>query len=170
MAAGAGIQSPAIWTSGEADGFRVIARGDKRAAAAGIATRIGNQSFRATGITVFQKLGGPFVRLRSWRRLAVGDRSPEAFVADSPLEGDGFEPSVPRKETTLTQLRRFEHFLGSKCLRLLRRTPEGRHYSGVGGAGAMAVILGGGWAGSFSFSFRRSRFSHRGAGAGGTIT
>jgi len=97
VAAGAGIQSPAIWTSGEADGFRVIARGDKRAAAAGIATRIGNQSFRATGITVFQKLGGPFVRLRSWRRLAVGDRSPEAFVADSPLEGDGFEPSVPRQ-------------------------------------------------------------------------
>jgi hypothetical protein len=98
VAAGAGIQSPAIWTSGEADGFRVIARGDKRAAAAGIATRIGNHSFRATGITVFQKLGGPFVRLRSWRRLAVGDRSPEAFVADSPLEGSGFEPSVPRQK------------------------------------------------------------------------
>ncbi len=30
----------------------------KRAAAAGIATRIGNHSFRATGITVFRKLGG----------------------------------------------------------------------------------------------------------------
>jgi integrase len=30
----------------------------KRAAAASIATRIGNHSFRATGITVFRKLGG----------------------------------------------------------------------------------------------------------------
>jgi integrase/recombinase XerC len=30
----------------------------KRATAAGIATRIGNHSFRATGITVFRKLGG----------------------------------------------------------------------------------------------------------------
>jgi site-specific recombinase XerD len=30
----------------------------KRAVAAGIATRIGNHSFRATGITVFRKLGG----------------------------------------------------------------------------------------------------------------
>ena len=30
----------------------------KRAAAAGISTRIGNHSFRATGITVFRKLGG----------------------------------------------------------------------------------------------------------------
>jgi integrase/recombinase XerC len=30
----------------------------KRAAAAGIKTRISNHSFRATGITVFRKLGG----------------------------------------------------------------------------------------------------------------
>ena len=30
----------------------------RRAAAAGIATKIGNHSFRATGITVFRKLGG----------------------------------------------------------------------------------------------------------------
>jgi len=30
----------------------------RRAAAAGIATRIGNHSFRATGITVFRQLGG----------------------------------------------------------------------------------------------------------------
>ena len=59
----------------------------------------------------------------------------------------------------LAQLRRFEHFKGSKCLRLLRWTPEGRHYSGVGGAGARAVILGGGWAGSSSFSLFSKRLS-----------
>jgi thiosulfate reductase cytochrome b subunit len=44
-------------------------------------------------------------------------------------------------------------------LRLLRWTPEGRHYSGVGGADALAVILGCGWAGSSSFSFFNKRFS-----------
>ena len=33
--------------------------------------------------------------------------------------------------------------------------PEGRHYSEVGGVGGMAVILGGGWAGSSSFSMPR---------------
>ncbi len=59
----------------------------------------------------------------------------------------------------LTYLRRFEHFKGSKCLILLRWTPEGRHYSGVGGAGALAVILGGGWAGSSSFSLFSKRLS-----------
>ena len=59
----------------------------------------------------------------------------------------------------LAYLRRFEHFKGSKCLILLRWTPEGRHYSGVGGAGALAVILGGGWAGSSSFSLFSKRLS-----------
>src|SRR5947209_6772796 len=44
-------------------------------------------------------------------------------------------------------------------LRLLRSTPEGRHYIGVGGAGALAVILGGGWAGSSSLSFFSNRLS-----------
>ena len=40
-----------------------------------------------------------------------------------------------------------------------RQCPEGRHYSGVGGAGAVAVILGGGWVGSSSFSFSSKRLS-----------
>jgi len=77
----------------------------------------------------------------------------------------GAEPR-PTQETlgealakSLAQLRRFEHFKGSKCLRLLRWTPEGRHYSGVAGAGARAVILGGGWAGRSSFSFFSKRLS-----------
>jgi hypothetical protein len=59
----------------------------------------------------------------------------------------------------LAELRRFEHFEWSKCLRSLRWTPEGRHYSGVGGAGALAVILGGGWAGRSSFSLFSKRLS-----------
>jgi hypothetical protein len=46
-------------------------------------------------------------------------------------------------QVTLTQLRRFEHFGGCKYLRSLEPTPEGRHYSGIGGTGS-AVILGGG--------------------------
>src|ERR1700730_9819145 len=56
----------------------------------------------------------------------------------------------------LTQLRRFEHFSTPKWLRLLRPTPIGRHYSGIGGTGP-AVILGGGWAGRSSFSFVSKR-------------
>src|SRR5207248_1338314 len=43
----------------------------------------------------------------------------------------------------LAQLRRFEHFGGCKYLRSLEPTPEGRHYSGIGGT-RPAVILGGG--------------------------
>jgi hypothetical protein len=43
----------------------------------------------------------------------------------------------------LAQLRLFEHFGGCKYLRSLEPTPEGRHYSGIGGTGP-AVILGGG--------------------------
>ena|SRR5204863_5079917 len=58
----------------------------------------------------------------------------------------------------LTQLRRFEHFRAPKWLRLLRPTPKGRHYSGIGGTGP-AVILGGGWAGNSSFSFSSKRLS-----------
>jgi hypothetical protein len=60
--------------------------------------------------------------------------------------------------STLAQLRRFEHFEGSKYLRLLDPILKGRHYSGLGGAGA-AVILGGGWAGSSSLSFCSNRLS-----------
>ena len=41
----------------------------------------------------------------------------------------------------LAELRRFEHFKAPKWLRLLRPTPEGRHYSGIGGTGR-AVIWG----------------------------
>src|SRR5215813_467706 len=52
----------------------------------------------------------------------------------------------------LAELRRFEHFWTPKYLSLLKPTPEGRHYSGAGGAGA-GVIFGGGWAGSSSLSF-----------------
>ena len=42
---------------------------------------------------------------------------------------------------------------------MLRWTPEGWHYIWVGGAGALAVILRGGWAGSSSFSFFSRRQS-----------
>src|SRR5271169_4785834 len=49
----------------------------------------------------------------------------------------------PAGSSALAQLRRFEHFKVPKWLRLLRPTPEGRHYSGIGGTGP-AVILGGG--------------------------
>jgi hypothetical protein len=62
-------------------------------------------------------------------------------------------------DSRLAQLGRLEQFQGPKCLRLLRWAPEGRHYSRVGGAGALAVILGGGWAGSSSFSFFSKRLS-----------
>src|SRR4051812_40739561 len=65
------------------------------------------------------------------------------------------KPQNPRE---LTQLRRFEHFKVPKWLRLLRPTPKGRHYSGIGGTGP-AVILGGGWAGSSSLSFFSNRLS-----------
>ena len=68
----------------------------------------------------------------------------------------GVAPSTVR--LTLTQLRRFEHFKVPKWLRLLRPTPKGRHYSGIGGTGP-AVILGGGWAGSSSLSFFSNRLS-----------
>jgi MFS transporter, FSR family, fosmidomycin resistance protein len=58
----------------------------------------------------------------------------------------------------LAELRRFEHFWEPKYLSLLEPTPEGRHYSGVGGTGA-AAILGGGWPGSSSLSFCSNRRS-----------
>ena len=58
----------------------------------------------------------------------------------------------------LAELRRFERFWEPKYLSLLEPTPEGRHYSGVGGTGA-TVILGGGWAGSSSLSFCSNRRS-----------
>src|SRR5260221_7459656 len=91
---------------------------------------------------------------RAVRRVAPSaalPAAPEGFSRDTSAEGPSLE--------VLAYLRRFEHFKGSKCLRLLRWTPEGRHYSGVGGAGALAVILGGGWAGSSSFSLFSKRLS-----------
>src|SRR5580693_3079575 len=75
------------------------------------------------------------------------------------------ERRLLRTERTLTQLRRFEHFLGSKYLRSLESTPEGRHYSGIGDAGAPAVIFGDGWAGNSSLSFFSNRLSS-GSGLG----
>ena len=45
-----------------------------------------------------------------------------------------------------------------KYLSLLKAAPEGRHYSGVGGAGAV-VILGGGCGGSSNLSFCSNRLS-----------
>jgi sterol desaturase/sphingolipid hydroxylase (fatty acid hydroxylase superfamily) len=59
---------------------------------------------------------------------------------------------------SLAELRRFEHIWEPKYLNLLEPTPEGRHYSGVGVTGA-AVILGGSWAGSSSFSLCSNRRS-----------
>ena len=65
---------------------------------------------------------------------------------------------APYGGKALAELRRFEHFWKPKYLSLLGPTPEGRHYSGVGGTGA-AVILGGGWTGSSSLSFCSNRRS-----------
>ena len=47
------------------------------------------------------------------------------------------------RQGRLARLRRLEHFRTPKWLRLLRPTPKGRHYSGIGGTGP-AAILGGG--------------------------
>ena len=52
-------------------------------------------------------------------------------------------PNWNRRKPKLTRLRRLEHFRTPKWLRLLRPTPKGRHYSGLGGTGP-AAILGGG--------------------------
>lgn len=40
-----------------------------RAAAAGIATKLGDHSFRATGITAYLKNGGTLERLRRWQAM-----------------------------------------------------------------------------------------------------
>src|SRR5690348_1009554 len=91
------------------------------------------------------KLGDP------WRRFAAE----QVISIDKP----GFAWLVRvQAMPLLSQLRRFEHFRTPKWLRLLRPTPKGRHYSGIGGTGP-AVILGGGWAGNSSFSFSSKRLS-----------
>ena len=109
--------------------------------------------------TVFRTLAesaGP-----SLRRLPDGETGIRKtwirFLQEVLAQNPAIEPAhdIP----PLTQLGRFEHFEWSKCLRSLRWTPEGRHYSGAGGAGALAVILGCGWAGRSSFSLFSKRLS-----------
>src|SRR5205814_9601153 len=79
-----------------------------------------------------------------------------AMIDIAELRESRYGPSTAT--AVLAQLRRFEHFKVPKWLRLLRPTPKGRHYSGIGGTGP-AVILGGGWAGSSSLSFFSNRLS-----------
>jgi hypothetical protein len=81
----------------------------------------------------------PSARCKGAKQIGTADNSDDAIVAHD--------------RNSLAQLRRFEHFLGSKYLRSLESTPEGRHYSGIGDTGASAVIYGDGWSGSSSFSF-----------------
>jgi hypothetical protein len=65
---------------------------------------------------------------------------PKASVARIAFSTLGSIRAPPIGLPLLAQLHRFEHLEKSKYLRLLRWTPEGRRYSGVGGTGA-AVIL-----------------------------
>ncbi|HEX4184685.1 MAG TPA: hypothetical protein VHY78_02370, partial [Stellaceae bacterium] len=50
----------------QANAYAMIGR---RAAAAGIASKLGNHSFRATGITAYLKNGGTSKRPRRWRTM-----------------------------------------------------------------------------------------------------
>ena len=50
----------------QANAYAMIRR---RAAAAGIATKIGNHSFRATGITAYLKNGGTLEKAAAWRTM-----------------------------------------------------------------------------------------------------
>jgi integrase len=50
----------------QANAYAMIRR---RAAAAGIATKLGNHSFRATGITAYLKNGGRSKRRRQWQTM-----------------------------------------------------------------------------------------------------
>jgi hypothetical protein len=86
---------------------------------------------------------------------AIGVVVSLAFIRE-PTHGIRIWDEVGGGGPPLAQLRRFEHFRTPKWLRLLRPTPKGRHYSGIGGTGP-AVILGGGWAGRSSFSFVSKR-------------
>jgi hypothetical protein len=62
-------------------------------------------------------------RLR-WRPTRLREDWPAEvrFAADSPLEGDGFEPSVPRKETTLVG-----RPVRSPAIRLSQKKPAPSH-------------------------------------------
>ena len=59
-----------------------------------------------------------------------------------------------------SRARGLDHRAGERGRRAagIGSTPEGRHYSGVGGTG-VAVIFGGGWAGSSSFNFSSNSLS-----------
>ena len=87
------------------------------------------------------------------------DRSAVASLPSIDPTRGRYELMSTAEAKALAQLRRFKHFLGSKYLRSLESTPEGRHYSGIGDAGAPAVIFGDGWAGSSSLSFFSNRLS-----------
>jgi integrase len=69
----------------QADAYAMIRR---RAAAAGIATLIGNHSFRATGITVYLKNGGTLEKAAtmanhaSTRTTQLYDRRPDEVTLD----------------------------------------------------------------------------------------
>jgi len=89
--------------------------------------------------------------------LAACDTAERLWIALASLRmAEDCRQMLATALAALTQLRRFEHFSTPKWLRLLRPTPIGRHYSGIGGTGP-AVILGGGWAGRSSFSFVSKR-------------
>jgi hypothetical protein len=78
--------------------------------------------------------------------LPTGRRLPTSFTAPPQQLGLNLIPGKVKPSAglpALAQLRLFEHFNTPKCLRFLRPTSEGRHYSGIGGTGP-AVILGGG--------------------------
>ena len=86
---------------------------------------------------------------------------PEFIACKGHLSPDTIDVRLPdySRRVGLAELSRFERFQGSKYLKSLEPTPEGRHYSGLGDAGPPAVIFGGGWAGSSSFSLFSKRLS-----------
>jgi len=55
----------------QANAYAMIRR---RAAAAGIATKLGNHSFRATGITAYLKNGGTLERRQQWQTMLRRER------------------------------------------------------------------------------------------------
>jgi len=55
----------------QANAYAMIRR---RAAAAGIATKLGNHSFRATGITAYLKNGGTLGRRQQWQTMLRRER------------------------------------------------------------------------------------------------
>jgi integrase len=86
-APGCGASAPGISTSPlpQANAYAMIGR---RAAAAGIATKLGNHSFRATGITAYLKNGGTLEKAAamanhaSTRTTQVCDRRRDEVTLD----------------------------------------------------------------------------------------